>query len=109
MSKIIFEFGEERYSRKIAKSIKSTKNILTALDLKEAIRRATPPHKRNKTLARVFQAIRIAVNNELEKLPLDNNYKLYISTLLKDCGYKDIGDTFKCSYYKPLISENLIN
>ena len=70
LANIIFEFGEERYSRKIAKSIKSTKNILTALDLKEAIRRATPPHKRNKTLARVFQAIRIAVNSELEKLKI---------------------------------------
>ena len=48
-------------------------------------------------------------NNKLEKLPIDNNYKLYISTLLKDCGYSNINDTYKCSYYKPLISENLIN
>jgi len=48
-------------------------------------------------------------NNELEKLPIDNDYKLYISTLLKDCGYSNINDTYKCSYYKPLISENLIN
>ena len=48
-------------------------------------------------------------NNNLEKLPMDNDYKLYISSLLKDCGYKDISDTYKCSYYKPLISENLIN
>ena len=47
--------------------------------------------------------------NELEKLPLDNDYKLYISSLLKDCGYRNINDTYKCSYYKPLISENLIN
>jgi len=47
--------------------------------------------------------------NELEKLPKDNNYKLYISSLLKDCGYKDINSTYKCSFYKPLISENLIN
>ena len=47
--------------------------------------------------------------NELEKLPLDNNYKLYISSLLKNCGYQDINSTYKCSYYKPLISENLIN
>tara|TARA_Y100000780_G_C13479523_1_gene337955 strand:- start:63 stop:638 length:576 start_codon:yes stop_codon:yes gene_type:complete len=47
--------------------------------------------------------------NELEKLPADNNYKLYISSLLKDCGYKDINSTYKCSFYKPLISENLIN
>ena len=48
-------------------------------------------------------------NKELEKLPMDNNYKLYVSSLLKNCGYKDINDTYKCSYYKPLISENLIN
>jgi len=48
-------------------------------------------------------------DNELEKLPMDNDYKLYISSLLKDCGYKDISDTYKCSYYKPLISKNLIN
>lgn len=48
-------------------------------------------------------------DNKLEKLPIENDYKLYISSLLKDCGYKDIGDTYKCSYYKPLISENLIN
>ena len=48
-------------------------------------------------------------NNKLEKLPMDNDYKLYISSLLKDCGYKNISDTYKCSYYKPLISKNLIN
>ena len=48
-------------------------------------------------------------DNKLEKLPMDNDYKLYISSLLKDCGYKDISDTYKCSYYKPLISKNLIN
>jgi len=48
-------------------------------------------------------------NNKLEKLPMNNNYKLYISSLLKDCGYKDINSTYKCSFYKPLISKNLIN
>ena len=48
-------------------------------------------------------------NNKLEKLPVDNNYKLYVSSLLKSCGYKDINSTYKCSFYKPLISENLIN
>ena len=47
--------------------------------------------------------------NELEKLPSENNYKLYISSLLKNCGYKDINSTYKCSFYKPLISKNLIN
>ena len=48
-------------------------------------------------------------NSELKKLPIDNDYKIYISSLLKDCGYKNIDDTYKCSYYKPLISKNLIN
>ena len=48
-------------------------------------------------------------DSKLEKLPMDNDYKIYISSLLKDCGYKDVSDTYKCSYYKPLISKNLIN
>ena len=48
-------------------------------------------------------------NNKLEKLPKDNNYKLFVSSLLKDCGYRNINSTFTCSFYKPLISENLIN
>ena len=48
-------------------------------------------------------------NSELEKLPIDNDYKIYISSLLKDCGYQNINATYKCSYYKPLISTNLIN
>jgi hypothetical protein len=48
-------------------------------------------------------------NKKLEKLPHDNSYKLYISSLLKNCGYKNINSTYKCSFYKPLISENLIN
>jgi hypothetical protein len=47
--------------------------------------------------------------NKLEKLPKDNNYKLYISSLLKNCGYRDINATYECFFYKPLISENLIN
>ena len=68
LSDIIFQFGEERRSRKISRFIKSSKSLLTAADLKEAVRRATPPQKRSKSLARVFQAIRIAVNNELDKL-----------------------------------------
>ena len=46
--------------------------------------------------------------SKLEKLPQRNDYKIYISSLLKACGYKDINATYKCSFYKPLISENLI-
>ena len=46
---------------------------------------------------------------KLEKLPVKNKYKLFVSSLLKDCGYKDINSTYKCSFYKPLISVNLIH
>ena len=41
---------------------------MTVADLKDAVRRSTPPRQRHKSLARVFQAIRIAVNGELDKL-----------------------------------------
>ena len=48
-------------------------------------------------------------NNKLEKLPTNNDYKLFVSSLLKDCGYRNINATYQCSFYKPLISTNLIN
>jgi 16S rRNA (cytosine1402-N4)-methyltransferase len=70
LANIIFNFGDERYSRKISYNIKNMKKMTTVADLKEAIRRSTPPHKRKKSLARVFQALRIAVNSELDKLEL---------------------------------------
>ena len=48
-------------------------------------------------------------NNKLEKLPTNNDYKLFVSSLLKDCSYQNINATYQCSFYKPLISTNLIN
>ena len=68
LARIIWEYGEERYSRRIAKYLKLAKRISSVSELKEAIRRCTPPNHRNRTYARVFQALRIAVNNELEQL-----------------------------------------
>ena len=68
LADIIFQFGEERRSRRISRAIKQSPKLLTTNDIKEAIRKSTPPHHRNKALARVFQAIRIAVNDEIDKL-----------------------------------------
>ena len=48
-------------------------------------------------------------NHTLKILPNENKYKLFVSSLLRDCGFKNINSTYKCSYYKPLISSNLIN
>ena len=48
-------------------------------------------------------------NGKLETLPKSEGYKLrFVFSLLKDCGFSDLNATFKCSFYKPLISENLI-
>ncbi|MBL7013244.1 MAG: 16S rRNA (cytosine(1402)-N(4))-methyltransferase RsmH [Candidatus Marinimicrobia bacterium] len=68
LANIIYEFGEERLSRRIARSIAQKRPISTVDDLYDAVRSATPPQHRNKSLARVFQAFRIAVNQELEKI-----------------------------------------
>ncbi|MEA3409581.1 MAG: 16S rRNA (cytosine(1402)-N(4))-methyltransferase RsmH [Candidatus Eisenbacteria bacterium] len=70
LAKIIFEFGEERRAHPIARSIIAAREdgtLETTADLAAAIV-ATRPKHRNKTLSRVFQALRIAVNGELDNL-----------------------------------------
>ena len=48
-------------------------------------------------------------NRKLEILTKKDNYKLrFVFSLLKKCGYKNMNSTYKCLFYKPLISENLI-
>ena len=63
-------YSDERYAKKIAYNIKRAGQMKTVSDLKEAIRLSTPPNKRNRTFARVFQAIRIMVNDELDQLKI---------------------------------------
>ncbi len=77
----IYKYSEERYSRKIAYNIKRAESMVTVEDLREAIRLSTPPNKRNRTFARVFQAIRIVVNDELKQLDnfLDKFFNLLCS------------------------------
>ena len=47
--------------------------------------------------------------NILEKLKENNHYNLFISSILKGCGFKSMNSLYECKYYKPLISINLIN
>ena len=73
LTMIFFEYGEEKYSKSIAKKIveyRKEKKIETTLELVEVIKSAVPEKvKRDKHTARkVFQAIRIEVNNELNVL-----------------------------------------
>ncbi len=65
---IIFHYGEERLSRQIARSIISKRPLETTLQLRDAITEVVHGRYTQKSLARVFQAIRIEVNRELEML-----------------------------------------
>ena len=67
LANIIFQYGEERYSRRIAKAIKNAGYIATTGELAEIVKVAHPKWEKNKHAAtRTFQAIRIAINKELE-------------------------------------------
>lgn len=71
LSLIIRDFGEERNHKKIARAIvnkREIKKIKTTTDLKEIISEFTPVNYLTKTLSRVFQALRIYVNDELNML-----------------------------------------
>jgi 16S rRNA (cytosine1402-N4)-methyltransferase len=73
LANIIFQYGEEKNSRKIAKVIceeRREKKIQTTLDLSNIITQITPQRFHTKTLSRVFQALRIYVNDELNTLKL---------------------------------------
>ena len=71
LADIFYQFGEEKNSRQIARRIaeyRKSKKIETTKDLAEIIEEITPFKYRIKTLSRVFQALRIYVNDELEVL-----------------------------------------
>ena len=65
---VLFRFGEEPRSRRIAAAIVSARPLESTSDLADVVRAVVPRDAETKTLARVFQAIRIAVNRELEAL-----------------------------------------
>ncbi|HRM52165.1 MAG TPA: 16S rRNA (cytosine(1402)-N(4))-methyltransferase, partial [Acinetobacter johnsonii] len=59
LANIIFQYGEERYSRRIAKAIKAAGLIETTAQLAEIVKVAHPKWEKNKHAAtRTFQAIR---------------------------------------------------
>jgi len=68
LADILFKFGEERASRRIARAIVSARPIHTAGQLAHVIERAMGRRGRLHPATRTFQALRIAVNRELERL-----------------------------------------
>ena len=75
LRRILYDFGEERYAPAIAKGIcraRETAPIETTLQLVDVIKSAMPPQalrEKQHPAKRSFQAIRIAVNGELDALP----------------------------------------
>ena len=70
----------------------------------------------NKTLVMVSAVKNINQNlkfdiptKKLDKYPTKGKLDLIVSSISKDCGFSSMEDTYKCNYYKPLISQNLIN
>ncbi len=86
IAKILFEYGEEKNSRLIAKKIiefRLNEKFSRTAQLKKIIEQVTPVRFLNKSLSRVFQALRIYVNNELEELKIFLDKSV---TLLKPGG-----------------------
>lgn len=71
LADIFFKYGEERLSRRIARRIVEKRPFNTTTELADAIAYSVPPkyrHGRIHPATRVFQALRIAVNDELQVL-----------------------------------------
>ncbi|MCU0960588.1 MAG: 16S rRNA (cytosine(1402)-N(4))-methyltransferase RsmH [Pirellulaceae bacterium] len=73
LAQILHDYGEERFSRRIARAIVEQRQhepIRTARELAHLVHRCVPPpkHHRIDTATRTFQALRIAVNHELASL-----------------------------------------
>jgi len=71
LERIFFDYGEERFGRRIARAVvnaRQVKEIGTTGELKAIVERAIPTWKKRESVARIFQAIRIEVNDELNSL-----------------------------------------
>ena len=86
LSDVLFQYGELRNARALAKKIvevRSEKKIKTSFELKEVLSEFVPKSVEHKMLAQIFQAIRIEVNQEIEAL---KEFLLQIPEILNEEG-----------------------
>lgn len=86
LADVLFQYGELRNARAIAKKIVETrdeKKIRTSFELKEALSEFVPKAIEHKILAQIFQAVRIEVNQEIEVL---KEFLLQIPEILNEEG-----------------------
>ncbi|OGI99993.1 16S rRNA (cytosine(1402)-N(4))-methyltransferase [Candidatus Nomurabacteria bacterium RIFCSPLOWO2_02_FULL_40_10] len=117
LADIFWKYGEERMSRRIAKKIveaRKRKKILTTFDLIEAVKSAVPGNYEKGRIhpaTRVFQALRIYVNGELDNLEgiLKN-----LSSILKPQGiitiisFHSLEDRLVKNYFKGMEKNGLL-
>lgn len=108
---IFYKYGEEKYSKSIAKSIVSNRPINTTLELSEVIKNSVPISYRNMThpSRKVFQAIRIEVNNELGILQeslLDAFELLKVGGRLSVITFHSLEDKIVAKVFKELCSDD---
>ena len=68
LADLIWRYGEERYSRRIARAIVAARPVTTTRELAELVARRVGRREKIHPATRVFQALRIAVNDELGAL-----------------------------------------
>lgn len=112
LANIFYNYSEERLSKRIAKAVKNMDSLEMIADLKEAVRRSTPPNKRQKSLARIFQALRIVVNKELDHL--QNFLDSFIEYLTPGgriviISYHSLEDRMVKHSFKALQNDNLLS
>ena len=124
LTHVFKEFGEEKHAYKIAKLIKELRGEIDVLSITSIIDKVTPYKFRLKTYSRIFQALRIAANNELDHL---KNFLSSFIDVLNPGGrivvisyhsvedrivkhkFKDLkqNDMIKLIYKKPLIPSEI--
>jgi len=108
---IFYRYGEEKYSKSIAKAIIQNRPINTTIELAEIIKNNVPISYRNKShpARKVFQAIRIEVNHELDILEdsiRDAFDLLKIGGRLSVITFHSLEDKIVAKVFKELCSDD---
>ncbi|WGH27487.1 MAG: 16S rRNA (cytosine(1402)-N(4))-methyltransferase RsmH [Candidatus Bostrichicola ureolyticus] len=106
LTNLFYEYGNIINAKKIAKKIvekRKDKNIITTFELIDSIKSEIPKYKKNKFLAKLFQSIRIEVNNEIEELKyllIQSLDILKIGCRIAIISYHSVEDRIVKSFFK---------
>lgn len=111
LAEIILKYGEEHKATKIAEAIVKNRPISTTFELSNIIESIIPGHKRIHPATKVFQALRIAVNQELDVL--DKSLDDAISWLKDEArllviSYHSLEDRLVKHKFRSLAKEELV-